>query len=85
MSLTQEPFKNRWYETEAHGYERKNEAVLPRCNDETREKSGGGKTNVPSSAFRDRMIESLSFCHAVFLHLEEMENSLSYLKECPRS
>ena len=46
---------------------------------------GGGKTNVPSSAFRERMIESLSFCHAVFLHLEEMENSLSYLKECPRS
>lgn len=49
------------------------------------EKNRGGKTNVPSSAFRDRMIESLSFCHAVFLHLEEMENSLSYLKECPRS
>ena len=41
VSLTQEPFKNRWYETEEHGYERKNEAVLPRCNDETREKSGG--------------------------------------------
>ena len=41
MSLIQEPFKNRWYETEEHGYERKNEAVLPRCNDETREKSGG--------------------------------------------
>lgn len=41
MSLTQEPFKNRWYETEEHGYERKNEAVLPRCNNETREKSGG--------------------------------------------
>lgn len=41
MSLIQEPFKNRWYETEEHGYERKNEAVLPRCNDETREKIGG--------------------------------------------
>ena len=41
MSLKQEPFKNRWYETEEHGYERKNEAVLPRCNDEAREKSGG--------------------------------------------
>ena len=41
MSLIQETFKNRWYETEAHRYERKNEAVLPRCNDETREKSGG--------------------------------------------
>lgn len=41
VSLTQEPFNNRWYETEEHGYERKNEAVLPRCNDETREKSGG--------------------------------------------
>ena len=43
VSLIQEPFKNRWYETEEHGYERKNEAVLPRCNDETREKIGGGK------------------------------------------
>ena len=83
MSLTQEPFKNRWYETEEHGYERKNEAVLPRCNDETREKSGGmNERSTP--AFRDRMIESLSFCHAVFLHLEEMENSLPYPKECPR-
>lgn len=83
MSLTQEPFKNRWYETEAHGYERKNEAVLPRCNDETREKSGGvNKRSI--LCFRDRMIESLSFCHAVFLHLEEMENSLPYPKECPR-
>ena len=47
-------------------------------------KSGGEKTNVPPSAFRDRMIESLSFWHAVFLHLEEMENSLPYPKECPR-
>ena len=48
------------------------------------EKNRGGETNVPPSAFRDRMIESLSFCHAVFLHLEEMENSLPYPKECPR-
>ena len=83
MSLTKEPFKNRWYETEDHGYGRENEAVLPRCNDETREKSEV-QTSVPSSAFRDRMIESLSFCHAVFLHLKEMENSLPYPKECPR-
>ena len=47
-------------------------------------KTRGASTSVPPSAFRDRMIESLSFCHAVFLHLEEMENSLSYPKECPR-
>ena len=83
MSFTQEPFKNRWYETEEHGYERKNEAVLPRCNDETREKSGG-MNERSTLTFRDRMIESLSFCHAVFLHLEEIENSLPYPKECPR-
>lgn len=48
------------------------------------EKNRRGKQGVSSSAFRDRMIESLSFCHAVFLHLEEMENSLPYPKECPR-
>lgn len=48
------------------------------------EKNRGGRTGVPPSVFRDRMIESLSFCHAAFLHLEEMKNSLSYPKECPR-
>ena len=48
------------------------------------EKNRRGQTSVSSSAFRARMIESLSFCHAGFLHLEEMENSLSYPKECPR-
>ena len=48
------------------------------------EKNRMGKQAFHSSAFRARMIESLSFCHAVFLHLEEMENSLPYPKECPR-
>lgn len=48
------------------------------------EKNRRGEASVPFSAFRDRMIESLSFCHAAFLHLQEMENSLPYPKECPR-
>lgn len=48
------------------------------------EKNRGGVNKRSILCFRDRMIESLSFCHAVFLHLEEMENSLPYPKECPR-